>query len=162
MLPEDRKIFPTFSRGRIPKILYTERHSYALRHTGPVRKEIEYHPRGFGIAEQKYVPLTHIENRIRWIDPAPSTDPSRQKKMYEYAMDEIKRKQEERDRSQAFLEKRRNDRRELEVNYRNMVDTLYYRTHNLQNMTDEMIGETKYRTHLINKTLRDHSDFMRH
>lgn len=161
MLPEDRKIFPTFSRGRIPKILFTERHSYALRHAGPVRKEIEYYPKGFGIAEQKYLPLTHIQNRVRWISPAPSTEPSRQKKMYEYALDEIKRKQDENAQRRAFLERRKNERKELEVNYRNMVDTLHYRVHNLQNSTDEMIGDSKYRTHLINKILRDHSDYMR-
>lgn len=160
-----KPIYPTYSRGKVGTYSYTndKYHCYRVIHSKPTYDLTPYRPTGFGFAErnQNYIPLSHVQDRTHVrIQKAPY-DKSEMTKIYENAMDTI------RDKIDCTTEFLRNKNREadeirkIEGNYRNLVSKLKYETHDMINNTDEMIGDVKYRTHQVNRVIRDGQDLVR-
>jgi hypothetical protein len=154
-----KPIYPTYSRGKMGKSLYCNNkfHCYGVVHSNPIYNLTPYKPKGFGFAEKNrsYLPLTHVQDRSH---PKPSKtiyEKPRMKQIYENSIDAL--------RANADLgrEKFYNNIRRNNENCRNFPLKFQYETKNLSNETNEMIGGVKYRTHLINRTLRNYHDSMR-
>lgn len=155
-------IYPTYSRGKVGTYSYCNNkfHCYSVVHSTPTYELMPYRPTGFGFAERnrKYIPLTHVQDRSPAVRENILSRKSKMMRIYESAIDEIKEKQEQRGIRRAKLERTDDEVRKIEGNYRNLITKLRYESKNLINDTDEMIGDVKYRTHQINRKLRDYHD----
>lgn len=160
----EKPIFPTYSQGKIGQALYTtgKYHCYNVQHSKPIYNLTPYRATGFGFAERnmKYIPLTHVQDRSTPKPLKTVNEKSEMKKIYEASIDDVKMKSKLRRRDRLRQELEAVEIRNVERNYGNLVDKMRCEIHNLNNKTDEMIGEARYRTHLINRTLRNHQDLM--
>lgn len=147
-----KPIYPTCSQQKFGGASYCndEYRCYSVKHSKPTYNLMPYQPEGFGYGERamKYIPLTHVQNRIR---PSSSLtkrlrEKSFMRQVYENSIDAIKKKQD-----RSWLEEpqevssRKQDR---------LRDKFRYELGNLRNKTDEFIGDTKYRIFKINRTIQ--------
>jgi hypothetical protein len=160
-----KPIYPTYSRGKVGRSLYCNNkfHCYGVVHSKPTYDLTPYRPTGFGYAERnrKYIPLSHVQDRS---NPAVRENilsrKSKMMRIYEDAIDEIKERQQQRCDIRRTKERTDDEIRKITGNYRNLVTKLRYESKNLINDTDEMIGDVKYRTHQINRILREYNNPM--
>lgn len=159
-----KPIYPTCSRQRFGTYSYSNNkyHCYRVVHSAPTYNLMPYRPTGFGFAERnsKYIPLTHVQDRSGGKRENILSEKSKMMKVYEKTLDEIKQKQEFRRNFDMKQQREAGEIRTMDGNYRNLVRKLKYETKNLINDTDEMIGECRYRTHQINRTVRDYNDLL--
>jgi hypothetical protein len=153
-----KPIYPTYSRGKVGKYVFGHcNHCYTVTHSSPTYDLTPYRPTGFGFAErnQNYIPLSHVQDRSRPKRPRVYYEKAEITKIYENAIDTIRDKI---DCTAEYLRKKNREEdeiRKIEGNYRNLVTKLKYETNDLVNNTDEMIGDVRYRAHLMNKLIRD-------
>lgn len=160
-----KPILPTYSRGKVGKYSFTNHkyHCYTVIHSSPKYDLMPYRPTGFGFAERNrnYIPLTHVQDRT----PLPKEKVYYEKPVidtiYLNALDEIKLNQQLRGVRRMKKEREVDEIRKIEGNYRNLITKLKYEARNMINNTDEMIGDVKYRTHQINRLVRNYNDLMK-
>jgi hypothetical protein len=155
----EKPIYPTVSRGKNGSTLYNNNkyHCYGVLHIKPVHNLTPYRPTGFGFAERnmKYIPLTHVQDRSKPKPPAVVNEKSEIKKIYENSIDAVKQNCKLRRRDRLRMELDAVEIRNVERKYGNLVNKMKYEIHNLRNKTKEMIGTSRYHTHVVNRVLRD-------
>lgn len=160
----EKPIYPTYSRGCVGGALYCNNkyHCYSVNHSKPYYDLMPYRATGFGFGERsmKYIPLTHVQNRSKEPQPKVVNEKSEMKKIYEASMDEIKINSNIRMENQLRREHEEKEIKNVEDHYKSLVNKMRGEIYELTNKTEEMIGETRYRTHLINRTVRDNQDLM--
>lgn len=160
-----KPIYPTYSQGKVGGALYCNNkfHCYSVQHSKPVYNLTPYRATGFGFAERsmKYVPLTHIQDRSKPKAPKVINEKTEMKKIYEASIDAIKENSKLRGKQRRRRAEEEVEIRNIERNYNNLVNKMRYEIHDLTNQTEDMIGETRYRTHQVNRLMRDHHYFMR-
>lgn len=153
-------LYPTYSRGKVGTYSYCNNkfHCYGVIHSKPTYDLMPYRQTGFGYAERNrnYIPLSHVQDRSPRVRENILSRKSKMMRIYEDAIDEIKQRQDRRGTVRMTKERTVDEVRKIEGNYRNLANKLRYESQSLVNDTDEMIGDVKYRTHMINRTLRDH------
>lgn len=156
--------YPTYSRGKIGAYAYCNNkyHCYSVVHLKPTYDLTPYRPTGFGFAERNrnYIPLSHVQYRN--VPPKPRSFYRKPDmiKIYEDAFDTLRDKI---NCTTEYLRKKNreeNEIRKMNGNFRNFVTKLKYETNNLINDTDEMIGDVRYRTHKVNRMIRDGQELM--
>lgn len=160
----EKPIFPTYSQGKVGGYGYCNNkyHCYSVQHSKPTYNLTPYRPQGFGFAERNrnYIPLSHVQYRNRPAEKKSRYPKPQMTKIYEDAIDTIRDKIEI---TTEYLRRknRENDEiRKIDGNYRNLITKLKYETNDMINDTDEMIGDVRYRTHLMNRMIRDGQELM--
>lgn len=139
-----KPIYPTYSRGKFGGALYTNSkyHCYGGNHSKPFYELMPYRAKGFAYGERsmKYIPLTHVQDRSKPKPPKVVNEKSEMKGIYEASIDKIKSR----------------SRRENECqNIQNQTGSFRKRFNFPRNLVaDEIIGSTRYRTHVINQVVK--------
>ncbi|KAG5678763.1 hypothetical protein PVAND_008407 [Polypedilum vanderplanki] len=158
-------IHPTYSRGKIGTYSFSNNkyHCYRVIHSSPTYNLMPYRPTGFGFAERnrKYIPLTHVHDRSGGKKENILSRKSQMMTIYENTINEIKERQELNREHKVKKEREEGEIRKIENNYRKFISKLKYEAGNLSNDTDEMIGDVIYRTHRINRLVRDYKDLLK-
>lgn len=161
-----KPIFPTYSRGCVGRVDYNNNkyHCYGVVHSKPVYNSTPYRATGFGYADRNrsYIPLSHVVDRSR---PKPQklvNEKSMIKLIYENGMDLVKANAARREAERLRFDVEDAEIRNIERNYSDLISKMRYEIHDLTNSTEEMLGETRYRAHQINRLVRDNHDLMQH
>lgn len=144
----EKPVYPTYSRGKVGATLFcnSKYHCYSVHHSKPYYELMPYRATGFGFSERsmKYIPLTHVQNRSK-VPP--------KKVVYEISeMDKIYNRMRMNCVRQEMDEKSISN---IEKSNKN------HEFKDSRNKIDEFIGETRYRTHLMDRMVRDNQDMMR-
>lgn len=135
---------PTYSRGKTGKALYcnSKYHCYSVLHEKPYYDLTPYRATGFGFAERslRYVPLTHIQDRSSQKPPKVVHEKPRMKGIYERSFEAIKR----RNHPEIFEPEQRKQFVQRELPCKVVLST-------------EIVGTTRYRTHVISRTLNKYT-----
>jgi hypothetical protein len=157
-------ILPTFSRGKVGTYSYSSSkfHCYRVVHSKPTYDLMPYRATGFGFAERnrRYIPLTHVQDRSGGKKENILSRKSQMMTVYHNALDEIRQRQELNRERKAATKSENDVIKRIEGNYRKLLDKLRYEAGNLTNNTDEMIGDVRYRTHRMNRLVRDYKDLL--
>jgi hypothetical protein len=163
----EKPIFPTTSRGKYGSTLYNNNkyHCYSVLHIKPFYNLTPYRATGFGYAERnsKYIPLSHVVDRSKSSQKPPKlfNYKSTMRRIYEREIDRVKYNAEIRNENRERRERFEVEDRNIEQSYRTLVSKMHQEVYNLDNKASEMIGDARYRTHVINRLLRDSDDSMR-
>lgn len=160
----EKPVYPTYSRGKVGGALYCNNkyHCYSVNHSKPYYELTPYRATGFGFSQRsmKYIPLTHVQNRSKLPPIKIVNEKSEMQRIYEKSINEVKLNAKHRHDSQYRKENDKIVNRHLEPCNKTLKLKLHSEIHNLMNKTEEMIGETRYRTYLINRIVRDNHDSM--
>lgn len=141
-IKHSKPVYPTYSSGKFGKALYCndKYHCYSVLHIKPFYELMPYRATGFGFGERslRYLPLSHVSNtskpkslKVKHVIPG-------MQQTYNQNLDSIKSKRDVKELPQQKMF-------QSQVQERN--------SQNFTMLAYGAVGESRYRSHVINRTL---------
>lgn len=155
-----KPIYPTFSHGKTATLTYTRNHCYKSIHQKPVQERYEYRPKGLGIANLPYIPLTHIVDRTTTKHPKTYVNEAKVQKDFGHTIDYLKQKRKLHDDFSEMINVKPQEPAEDRTTFGNFRRKMRSEAQDLSSKTRGMHNALHYRTHLVTNLLHDYNEYI--